>query len=65
MKFSLLVRINPTDATTVWKSQQILDRQVVKSEFATIKNLQKIPEIEFEIPPEAQRGSLSTWLFPA
>ncbi|KAF4349348.1 hypothetical protein F8388_026508 [Cannabis sativa] len=70
---------------------KILDRQVVKSEFATIKNLQKvsfyslsirgkhkicalgkplfllshgycreIPEIEFEIPPEAQRGSLST-----
>ncbi|KAL5577603.1 hypothetical protein UlMin_019302 [Ulmus minor] len=35
---------------------KILDRQVVKSESATIK----IPELEFEIPPEAQRGSLST-----
>ncbi|KAE8663102.1 zinc finger protein ZPR1 isoform X2 [Hibiscus syriacus] len=31
-------------------------RQVVKSESATIK----IPELVFEIPPEAQRGSLST-----
>uniref|UniRef100_A0A803PK65 Zinc finger ZPR1-type domain-containing protein n=1 Tax=Cannabis sativa TaxID=3483 RepID=A0A803PK65_CANSA len=35
---------------------KMLDRQVVKSESATIK----IPELEFEIPPEAQRGSLST-----
>eukprot|EP00268_Persea_americana_P054899 TRINITY_DN633_c0_g1_i2.p1 TRINITY_DN633_c0_g1~~TRINITY_DN633_c0_g1_i2.p1 ORF type:complete len:500 (+),score=117.74 TRINITY_DN633_c0_g1_i2:289-1788(+) len=32
------------------------NRQVVKSDSATIK----IPEIEFEIPPEAQRGTLST-----
>ncbi|XP_057436587.1 uncharacterized protein LOC130729000 [Lotus japonicus] len=36
--------------------QKMLNRQVVKSESATIK----IPELEFEIPPEAQRGSLST-----
>ncbi|CAL8149160.1 unnamed protein product [Prunus armeniaca] len=35
---------------------QMLNRQVVKSEFATIK----IPELDFEIPPESQRGSLST-----
>ncbi|KNA21846.1 hypothetical protein SOVF_039550 [Spinacia oleracea] len=35
---------------------QMLNRQVVKSESATIK----IPELDFEIPPEAQRGSLST-----
>jgi zinc finger protein len=35
---------------------KIFDRQVVKSESATIK----IPELDFEIPPEAQRGSLST-----
>ncbi|CAI9108223.1 OLC1v1007777C1 [Oldenlandia corymbosa var. corymbosa] len=35
---------------------QILNRQVVKSETATIK----IPDLDFEIPPEAQRGSLST-----
>ncbi|XP_058724496.1 uncharacterized protein LOC131595973 [Vicia villosa] len=36
--------------------QKMFNRQVVKSESATIK----IPELEFEIPPEAQRGSLST-----
>ncbi|XP_022733369.1 zinc finger protein ZPR1-like [Durio zibethinus] len=36
--------------------QKIFTRQVVKSESATIK----IPELDFEIPPEAQRGSLST-----
>ncbi|KAK1375687.1 zinc finger protein ZPR1-like [Heracleum sosnowskyi] len=36
--------------------RKVLNRQVVKSESATIK----IPELEFEIPPEAQRGSLST-----
>ncbi|PQQ03812.1 zinc finger protein ZPR1 homolog [Prunus yedoensis var. nudiflora] len=35
---------------------KMLNRQVVKSEFATIK----IPELDFEIPPESQRGSLST-----
>ncbi|XP_037492415.1 zinc finger protein ZPR1 homolog isoform X2 [Jatropha curcas] len=35
---------------------KVLNRQVVKAESATIK----IPELEFEIPPEAQRGSLST-----
>ncbi|GAA0148743.1 hypothetical protein LIER_08101 [Lithospermum erythrorhizon] len=36
--------------------QKMFGRQVVKSESATIK----IPELDFEIPPEAQRGSLST-----
>ncbi|CAK9166686.1 unnamed protein product [Ilex paraguariensis] len=36
--------------------QKMFNRQVVKSETATIK----IPELDFEIPPEAQRGSLST-----
>lgn len=35
---------------------QMLNRQVVKSDSATIK----IPELDFEIPPEAQRGTLST-----
>ncbi|KAK0584481.1 hypothetical protein LWI29_013977 [Acer saccharum] len=35
--------------------QKLFHRQVVKSESATIK----IPELDFEIPPEAQRGSLS------
>ncbi|KAK6266336.1 hypothetical protein QUC31_017173 [Theobroma cacao] len=36
--------------------EKMFTRQVVKSESATIK----IPELDFEIPPEAQRGSLST-----
>ncbi|PWA83213.1 Zinc finger, ZPR1-type [Artemisia annua] len=36
--------------------QKMLNRQVVKSENATIK----IPQLDFEIPPESQRGSLST-----
>ncbi|EPS68843.1 hypothetical protein M569_05925, partial [Genlisea aurea] len=36
--------------------QKMFIRQVVKSETASIK----IPELDFEIPPEAQRGSLST-----
>ncbi|KAK8637058.1 hypothetical protein V6N13_064488 [Hibiscus sabdariffa] len=35
---------------------KMFSRQVVKSESAAIK----IPELDFEIPPEAQRGSLST-----
>ncbi|WVZ60650.1 hypothetical protein U9M48_010642 [Paspalum notatum var. saurae] len=35
---------------------EVLNRQVVKSDSATIK----IPELEFEIPPEAQRGTLSS-----
>ncbi|XP_026389880.1 zinc finger protein ZPR1 homolog isoform X2 [Papaver somniferum] len=34
----------------------MLNRQVVKSDSATIK----IPELDFEIPTEAQRGTLST-----
>ncbi|KAJ1290582.1 hypothetical protein BS78_02G255000 [Paspalum vaginatum] len=35
---------------------EVLNRQVVKSDSATIK----IPELNFEIPPEAQRGTLSS-----
>lgn len=35
---------------------KVLSRQVVKSDSATIK----VPELEFEVPPEAQRGTLST-----
>lgn len=42
--------------TTALKFHLMLDRQVVKSETATIK----VPELDLEIPPEAQRGSLST-----
>ncbi|KAH9537832.1 hypothetical protein CY35_16G072800 [Sphagnum magellanicum] len=37
-------------------NRKVLDRQVVKSDSATIK----VPELEFEVPPEAQRGTLST-----
>ena len=33
-----------------------LNRSVVKSEFATIR----IPEIDFEIPPQTQKGSIKT-----
>lgn len=33
-----------------------LNRSVVKSEFATIV----IPELEFEIPPQTQKGSIKT-----
>ncbi|KAK3005989.1 hypothetical protein RJ639_016556 [Escallonia herrerae] len=40
--------------------RKMLNRQVVKSESATIT----IPELDFEIPPEAQRGSLSTRVDP-
>lgn len=35
---------------------KVLNRQVVKSDSATIK----VPELEFEIPPESQAGTLST-----
>ncbi|KAF6170493.1 hypothetical protein GIB67_031901 [Kingdonia uniflora] len=36
--------------------QKVLNRQVLKSDSASIK----IPELDFEIPREAQRGTLST-----
>eukprot|EP01007_Sphenomonas_quadrangularis_P003484 NODE_6_length_3702_cov_222.500684_g4_i0.p1 GENE.NODE_6_length_3702_cov_222.500684_g4_i0~~NODE_6_length_3702_cov_222.500684_g4_i0.p1 ORF type:complete len:529 (+),score=84.15 NODE_6_length_3702_cov_222.500684_g4_i0:94-1680(+) len=36
--------------------QRDLDRQVAKSEYCTIS----IPELELEIPPESQKGALST-----
>ncbi|KAG5481912.1 hypothetical protein LSCM4_06991 [Leishmania orientalis] len=38
------------------KGRKDLDRQVVKSEFATVT----IPELELEIPPESQKGNLNT-----
>ncbi|KPA76300.1 putative zinc-finger protein ZPR1 [Leptomonas pyrrhocoris] len=38
------------------RSKKDLDRQVVKSEFATVT----IPELELEIPPESQKGNLNT-----
>jgi zinc finger protein len=36
--------------------REALNRQVVKADHATIR----VPELDFEIPPEAQRGSLTT-----
>ena len=36
--------------------QDGLNRSIVKSEFATIK----IPELDFEIPPQTQKGSIKT-----
>jgi len=33
-----------------------MNRSVVKSEYATIR----IPELELEIPPETQKGSINT-----
>ncbi|XP_024973725.1 zinc finger protein ZPR1 homolog isoform X7 [Cynara cardunculus var. scolymus] len=56
MRCSLLVRYSPEVLAIAWNSHQMLNRQVVKSETATIK----IPQLDFEIPPESQRGSLST-----
>lgn len=38
------------------KNKADMDRQVVKSEFATLS----IPELQLEIPPESQKGSLTT-----
>uniref|UniRef100_A0A0C9S3X2 TSA: Wollemia nobilis Ref_Wollemi_Transcript_28289_1262 transcribed RNA sequence n=1 Tax=Wollemia nobilis TaxID=56998 RepID=A0A0C9S3X2_9CONI len=37
-------------------ASEVLNRQVVKSDSASIK----VPELDFEVPPEAQRGTLST-----
>nr|CAG4649358.1 EOG090X06TU [Scapholeberis mucronata]SVE93639.1 EOG090X06TU [Scapholeberis mucronata] len=37
-------------------STQDLNRQVIKSDFATVK----IPEIDFEIPPQSKRGEITT-----
>jgi hypothetical protein len=36
--------------------QDCLNRSIVKSEFATIR----IPELDFEIPPQTQKGSIKT-----
>ncbi|THU46788.1 hypothetical protein C4D60_Mb09t08580 [Musa balbisiana] len=58
MRFSLLVSSSLEDAAIAWRCLQgvILNRQVVKSDSATIR----VPELDFEIPPESQRGRLST-----
>ncbi|KAL5728903.1 hypothetical protein ACHQM5_001930 [Ranunculus cassubicifolius] len=44
------LQVHPNDDKTIF------NRQVVKSDSASIK----IPELDFEIPPAAQRGTLST-----
>ena len=36
--------------------EQALNRSIVKSEYATIR----IPELDFEIPPQTQKGSINT-----
>ena len=40
----------------LFSSFQDMNRQVVKSEFATVR----IPELEFEIPPTTRNGNLTT-----
>ena len=45
-----------TKYSLVCTDQESLNRSVVKSEFASIK----IPEIDFEIPPQTQKGSIKT-----
>nr|CAG4645548.1 EOG090X06TU [Lynceus sp. MCZ IZ 141354] len=37
-------------------NERDLNRQVVKSDYATVK----IPEVEFEIPPQSQKGEITT-----
>jgi len=37
-------------------SEASINRSIVKSEFATIR----IPELDFEIPPQTQKGSINT-----
>jgi zinc finger protein len=41
------------------KTQRDLSRQVVKSEYATVR----FEELDFEIPPTSQKGILSTYRF--
>jgi zinc finger protein len=43
--------------TCLIRTQRDLSRQVVKSEFATVR----FEELDFEIPPTSQRGVLSTY----
>jgi len=38
------------------EDEQAINRSIVKSEFATIR----IPELDFEIPPQTQKGSINT-----
>jgi zinc finger protein len=51
-------KIAETGVKFVFKieNEQAINRSVVKSEFATIR----IPELDFEIPPQTQKGSINT-----
>ena len=51
-------KLSDTGVSYVLKvvDQEGLNRSIVKSEFATIK----IPELDFEIPPQTQKGSIKT-----
>ncbi|CAI5504336.1 unnamed protein product [Closterium sp. Naga37s-1] len=58
VRFSLSVPVSEEGATeeTTDSHEALMNRQVVKSDSATIR----IPEIDLEIPPESQRGTLTT-----
>ncbi|CAI5930744.1 unnamed protein product [Closterium sp. NIES-64] len=58
VRFSLSVPVSAEGAAeeTIDSHEALMNRQVVKSDSATIR----IPEIDFEIPPESQRGTLTT-----
>jgi len=50
------VEINGVRVIAIIDGSRDLNRQVVKSEHCTVK----IPELNFEIPPQTQKGSLTT-----
>ncbi|KAL7599080.1 hypothetical protein Lser_V15G22225 [Lactuca serriola] len=63
MRCSLLVRYNPEGLAIAWNSHQMLNRQVVKSETATIKSdtaSVKIPEIDLELAGGTLGGLVTT-----
>ena len=55
-KTNLKVEINGVRVIAIIDGSRDLNRQVVKSEHCTVK----IPELNFEIPPQTQKGSLTT-----
>jgi zinc finger protein len=50
------VELNGVRVIAIVDGSRDLNRQVVKSEHCTVK----IPELDFEIPPQTQKGTLST-----
>merc|ERR1712176_1315613 len=50
------VELNGVRVIAIIDKSRDLNRQVVKSEHCTVK----IPELNFEIPPQTQKGSLTT-----